>query len=140
MSDFLSSSHRDLLIHEADRIAHQIIKEPCVQISSYDQMPSRSDPPEVFEYRMQIVCFRKISFYESNHNLVRGRLVGVDYIRLHYILDSEALLQKISMRLILQARLSVPRKTCMLRRQDRRFKQWIQHQLCCVSDQLMHDT
>ena len=122
MSDFLSSSHRDLLIHEADRIAHQIIKKPCVQISSYDQMLSRSDPPEVFEYRMQVVCFRQISFYESDYYLVRGRLVGVDYIRLHRILNSETLLQKISMRLILQTRLSMSWKACMLRRQDLRFK------------------
>lgn len=140
MSDFLSSSYRCLLIHEADCIAHQVIKKPCVQISSYDQMPSRSDPPEIFQYCMQVVRFRQISFYESDYSLVCGRLVGVDHIRLHHILDSETLLQKIFMCLVLQARLSVPWKTCMLCRQDFRFKYRIQHQLRCMPDQLMHDT
>ena len=102
-------------------------------------MPSRSDPSKIFQYCMQVVLFRQISFYESDYYLVRGRLVGVDYICLHHILDPEALLQQISMRLILQARLPVSRKTCVLRRQDLRLKQRIQHQLRCMPDQLMHD-
>lgn len=140
MSYLLPSSYRCLLIRKAGRIAHQVIKKPCIQVTAYDQVPSWSNLPQIFQYRVQFMCFRQISFYKSQYYLVRSRLVGVNYIRLRHILDPEALLQEIFMCLVLQACLSVPWKACVLRRQDLRFKQWIQHQLCCVPDQLMHDT
>ena len=137
--DLLPAPCGSLCVQVADRVGHREIEQPGVDVPADDQMPVRRDPSQIFQQDDRGLRFRDLLLQDVHAYLILQRRVCVDDVRLLDVPDADRLLQKVSVRLILQQCLTASRNAGVLRRQKPRVDQRFDHQLFDVSDQLMQD-